>query len=254
MYGVSFTDANTGNAVGDNGTIIRTTNGGLNWISQNSGTLNSLWGVSFTDANYGTAVGDWSTIIRTTNGGTNWTSQTSGTTALLYSVSFTDENNGTVVGAYGTILKTTNGGLNWISQISGTANSLKSVSFTDANYGTAVGIFGTILRTTNGGTFVNQISSKIPERYSLYQNYPNPFNPTTNIKFDMQKTSVTKLIIFDALGREVATLVNEELKAGSYQVSWPAPMGDGSGYTSGVYFYTLQSEDYIETKKMLLLK
>jgi len=93
------------------------------------------------------------------------------------------------------------------------------------------------------------ISSEIPERFSLYQNYPNPFNPTTNIKFDIQKTSSTKLIVYDALGREVATLVNEELKAGSYQVDW-----SDSNYPSGVYFYRLQAGDFIETKKMLLLK
>ena len=96
---------------------------------------------------------------------------------------------------------------------------------------------------------MNQISNEIPERYSLFQNYPNPFNPTTNIKFDIQKTSPTKLLIYDALGREVATLVNEELKAGSYQVDW-----DGSNYTSGVYFYRIQAGDYLETKKMLMLK
>ena len=96
---------------------------------------------------------------------------------------------------------------------------------------------------------IKQISSTTPDKYTLYQNYPNPFNPNTNIKFDIQKTSPIKLVIYDALGREVATLVNEELKAGSYQVSW-----DGSNYTSGVYFYTLQAGDYIETKKMLLLK
>ena len=106
----------------------------------------------------------------------------------------------------------------------------------------------------NFGVDVQPVSGVInpnikPHTYKLYQNYPNPFNPATNIKFDIHKTSATNLIIYDALGREVATLVNEELKAGSYQTYW-----DGSNYTSGVYFYTLQAGDYIETKKMLLLK
>ena len=128
--------------------------------------------------------------------------------------------------------------------------ALNGLSFKDANTGTVVGDGGTILRTTNGGvSFINQVSSEIPERFSLYQNYPNPFNPTTNIKFDIQKTSVTKLIIYNTLGREVATLVNEELKAGSYQTDW-----NGSNYSSGVYFYTLQAGDFIETKKMMLIK
>ena len=69
MISVSFTDANNGTAVGYNGTILRTTNGGTNWTSQSSGTTNCLNGVSFTDANNGTAVGGYGTILRTTNGG-----------------------------------------------------------------------------------------------------------------------------------------------------------------------------------------
>ena len=158
LLGVSFTDANTGTAVGGSGTILRTTNGGIDWILQTSGTQSNLWGVSFIDANIGTAVGEWGTILRTTNGGATWTSQSSGTTEWLTDVSFTDENNGTAVGYYGTILRTTNGGTDWISQTSGTGDyGFYGVSFTDANTGTAVGIdkdndLGLIFRTTNGGT------------------------------------------------------------------------------------------------------
>ena len=135
-------------------------------------------------------------------------------------VSFINANTGTAVGCSGTILRTTNGGTNWTSQTSGTTNCLCDVSFTDANNGTAVGDDGTILRTTNGGVFVNQISNEIPEGFSLYQNYPNPFNPTTNIRFEIPRTSLVKLIVYDILGREVATLVNEKLGAGSYEVDW----------------------------------
>jgi len=220
------------------------------WFPQNSGTINYLFGVYFTDANTGTTVGGVGTILRTTNGGTNWVSQSSGTTNILRGVSFTDANNGTAVGVGGTILRTTNGGTNWISQISGTTKHLMGVSFTDANNGTTVGYGGTILRTTNGGgTFVNQISSEIPERYSLYQNYPNPFNPTTNIKFNIPKSSYVKLTIYDILGKEITTLVNEKLNVGSYEVGW-----NGSGYPSGVYYYKLITEEFADTKKMVLLK
>jgi len=83
----------------------------------------------------------------------------------------------------------------------------------------------------------------------LYRNYPNPFNPSTNIKFDIPKSSDVKLIIYDIAGREITKLVNEMLNAGSYEVSW-----DASNYTSGVYFYKLISENYIDTKKMVLIK
>ena len=151
LRAVSFTDPNTGTAVGHNGSILRTTNGGATWVSQASGTGNSLYDVSFTDANTGTAVGYQGTILRTTNGGAAWVSQTSGTSNHLLGVSFTDANTGTITGSYGTILRTTDGGATWASQTSGTGWDLYAVSFTDANTGTAVGWHGTILRTTDGG-------------------------------------------------------------------------------------------------------
>jgi hypothetical protein len=83
----------------------------------------------------------------------------------------------------------------------------------------------------------------------LNQNFPNPFNPTTKVRFDLPKSTHAKLIIYDILGREVTTLVNEKLNAGSYEVSWHA-----SAYPSGVYFYKLETEEFTNTKKMVLLK
>ena len=211
---------------------------------------NSLGSVKFINTSTGWAVGSLGTILRTTNGGTTWTLQLSGTTNNLSGVSFTDANNGTAVGNYGTIVRTTDGGANWNSQSSSTTNSLWSISFTDANNGTAVGRGGTILRTTNGGgTFVNQISNGIPEGFSLYQNYPNPFNPKTNIRFDLRKSSHIKLIVYDILGREIATLVDEKLSVGSYEVDW-----DGSNFSSGVYFYKLVTDGFVDVRKMVLLK
>jgi len=91
-------------------------------------------------------------------------------------------------------------------------------------------------------------------QYSLSQNYPNPFNPQTKIKFAVPtnvkgQTSNVKLIIYDLLGREVTTLVNEELRPGTYEADW-----DGLNYSSGVYFYKIISGDFVETKKMVLMK
>ena len=96
---------------------------------------------------------------------------------------------------------------------------------------------------------IKSISNEIPDKYSLYQNYPNPFNPITNIKFNLPKSSQTKLIVYDILGKEIATLVNEKLSAGSYEVDW-----DVSGYPSGVYFYKLITDEFVDVKKMLLIK
>jgi hypothetical protein len=100
---------------------------------------------------------------------------------------------------------------------------------------------------------VNNITSTIPNSFVLYQNHPNPFNPATRIKFDIPPSKgargMTRLVIYDVLGKEVAILVNENLKPGSYEASW-----DGTNYPSGVYFYKLITDIYSETKKMVLIK
>jgi len=96
---------------------------------------------------------------------------------------------------------------------------------------------------------IQPISSIVPEKFSLNQNFPNPFNPTTSIKFEIKNSSITELKIFDALGREVETLINERLKPGTYSLTF-----EGSKFTSGVYFYRLTADDFVETKKMLLVK
>jgi subtilisin-like proprotein convertase family protein len=90
---------------------------------------------------------------------------------------------------------------------------------------------------------------EIPNYYSLSQNYPNPFNPSTTIKFTLPKGDNVKLVIFDALGREVKTLVNEYRSIGVYNVSF-----DASTLSSGIYFYRLTAGEFTDTKKMLLVK
>ncbi len=96
---------------------------------------------------------------------------------------------------------------------------------------------------------IKPISSEVPNSFNLIQNYPNPFNPSTKINFALPKDAFAKIIIYDILGREVATLLNEQLKAGTYQADWNA-----SNYSSGIYFYRLETDGYIETKKMVLVK
>ncbi len=96
---------------------------------------------------------------------------------------------------------------------------------------------------------IQNISTEIPSSFSLSQNYPNPFNPATNIKFNIAKLSDVKIVVYDVMGREVQTLVNESLKPGTYEVTF-----DGSQLTSGVYFYRLTSDNFSDTKRMLLVK
>jgi N-acetylneuraminic acid mutarotase len=96
---------------------------------------------------------------------------------------------------------------------------------------------------------IKPISSEVPDNYSLGQNYPNPFNPTTRIKFAIPKAGEVQIVVFDLLGREVSTLVNEFKNPGIYTVDFNA-----SALSSGVYFYKIKSGSYTDTKKMLLVK
>jgi hypothetical protein len=90
---------------------------------------------------------------------------------------------------------------------------------------------------------------EVPEEFSLSQNYPNPFNPATTITYGLPRTLQVRLTVYDILGREVATLVNEKKAAGVYQVRF-----DGRSLASGVYFYRLDAGGFVASKKLLLMK
>ncbi len=96
---------------------------------------------------------------------------------------------------------------------------------------------------------VKPISGKVPSEYFISQNYPNPFNPETNLRFGLVKSCKIKLSVYDALGREIQRLIDRNLDAGIYEIKWNA-----GNYSSGVYFYSLQTEEFTQTKKMILLK
>jgi glucuronoarabinoxylan endo-1,4-beta-xylanase len=106
--------------------------------------------------------------------------------------------------------------------------------------------------TTNSlvytSTSVEQVSAG-PASFSLEQNYPNPFNPSTTLRFQVPKTGFVSLKVFDLLGREEASLVDEQLQGGTYQVKW-----DASGCASGMYLCTLRSGNVVESRKLALVK
>jgi len=101
---------------------------------------------------------------------------------------------------------------------------------------------------TGFGIEIPKIDASLPTAFGLGQNYPNPFNPSTTIQYDLPKAAPVSLKIFNALGQEVASLVNGRQEAGSYQIRWNANV------PSGIYFYRLQAGEYVETKKAILLK
>ncbi|MCB0723522.1 MAG: T9SS type A sorting domain-containing protein [Ignavibacteriae bacterium] len=190
LWSASFPKPDTGYAVGSNGTIIKTVNGGVNWQSQSNPSGVLLHHVYFISGSLGWAVGHSGRIIKTTNGGQNWVLQSSGTSSNLFYVYFIHRNYGWVVGdngvlkttdggdtwatslvepwvysvyfvnqntgwagvRYGKLFKTTNGGDNWIAQTSGTVSTSFSMYFINENTGWAAGDYNSVIKTTNGGS------------------------------------------------------------------------------------------------------
>ena len=256
LESVFFVSENEGWAVGLDTTIIHTIDGGLNWDKQlitdpNLSNNHAFTSVYFTDEDYGWIVGVYGSFVMTTDGGNNWIEGESGTNNSLTCVRFIDRNNGWAVGENGTIIQTTNGGQTWLHHLPKTNLYLESIHMINSAKGWAVGENGTILHTTDGGIIINveDENSSLPVNYSLSQNYPNPFNPSTTIKWQQPETGFVTLIIYDVLGREVAKLVSEELTSGKHETVF-----DASRFSSGIYFYQLKAGNYIDTKKMVLVK
>ena len=124
----------------------------------------------------------------------------------------------------------------------------------DASYGIhnpkyiVTGLLGA-MKSIGIVTAVNDEVESIPTEYTLYQNFPNPFNPTTNIRFSLPQSSNVKVVIYDAIGKQVQTLVNNELNAGIHTISWNA-----EGLASGIYLCRIEAGNFVQVNKMLLLK
>jgi len=146
-----FVDSNTGWAVGDVGTIIKTSDGGATWETLTSGTFKGLSSVCFASSSLGWAVGRDGTILKTSNGGMNWSPQNAGVTSNLYDVQFINTNVGWVTG-YGTIIQTTDEGTTWTKQISNANQNLNALHFLNQDLGWVAGDSGTIFKTIDGGT------------------------------------------------------------------------------------------------------
>lgn len=254
MY-IYFYNASTGYVTSwKTDTIYKTTNAGGSWIAYktNAG-YDAVTNIFFVDANTGYAVSDHSTFMVTSNGGVNWTINASLDTLMAFGLTNTSSTTFYMVSSKGggyCIRKTTNSGANWYVQSSGNDKSLISVRFVDQSTGWITGA-GIILNTNNGGgpIGIKKISNEVPNKYSLEQNHPNPFNPSTFFNFDIVLKGNVKITIFDALGREVETIMNQDLQTGKYKIEWNA-----GNYTSGVYFYRLETAGFTETKKMILLR
>ena len=253
LRSVFCTDGQTAYSVGSSGKIIKTDNGGLLWFPQTSGLITAFNTVYFVSPDTGYVAGDYEKLLKTTNGGTNWVNISGSLSPYITkSIFFLPENHsiGFTSLTTGKIKRTTDAGASWNSQVSGTQENLNCIYMIDSLNGFICGNHGIILKTTTGGLVpVKHDIRNVPQNYALKQNYPNPFNPSTVIEFDIPHASNVTLKVYDMVGREVATLLNENMIAGKYTTTW-----DAGNFSSGTYFCRITAGDFIDTKKMVLVK
>jgi photosystem II stability/assembly factor-like uncharacterized protein len=261
LTSIFFTDSLNGWTVGniwneDDFRIFSSTDGGATWSTQ----FNSIYyltDVFFVDSDNGWVVGFYNdypnlvgAVLKTTDGGNTWNSEEIESTTGLYSVHYNGSNNGWIAGSKGTILHTSNGGENWIKQNSPYDGRFESVYFINNPTGWVVGGSAIIKTTTGGVSFVEESEiDEMPSDYNLCQNYPNPFNSSSIIRYSVPQSSNVIIKVFDILGNEIETLVNEKKPSGTYELTWYS-----ESLPSGVYFYQLKAGEFVQTKKMILLK
>jgi hypothetical protein len=232
---------------GTNSYVFCSTDNGTSWtVASSNLTSGNIFALAVVGANI--FMGGFGGVLQSYNNSTIWTSSGLHYTITSFAVSGTNLFAGT--NGDGVFLSTDNGA-NWTAVNDGLTDKIVG-SLTVYNSYLFAGIYwsGVWRRPLSEIiTSVDRCSTNLPMHFILNQNYPNPFNPTTTISYQLPANSFTTLKVFDLLGREVATLVNEVKMAGTYTATLNA-----SRFSSGVYFYQLKAENYLQTKKMVILK
>ncbi len=250
LFTTFFVNKDTGWVGGDDG-LFRTLNGGPNWQFQSP--IPSYYSIYFINKSTGWAGVRYGGFYKTTNTGDSWFPQVSNTSATIYSIYFVNENIGWAIGDYNTIMKTVNGGSAWFAQftgIPGNTQILRSGYFSSSDLGWIVGFNGMVMQTTTGGAIgISSVGNTVPDGFELYQNVPNPFNPSTVISFAIPKECYVEIKLYDLTGRDIMTLLNETVAAGTYKITI-----DVSNLSAGTFIYSLRTADYFNSKKMVIIK
>jgi hypothetical protein len=199
--------------------------------------------------------GPWGLMGKTTDGGTTWTTFGVLDFEEIYDLFFISPDSGVVVGKPGIVRFTADGGNTWeedpaVTDLLG-GRSIKKIIAMDDVSGRVIGDSLNIIFTTDSSVLsaVDEDGNHI-HNYSLSNNYPNPFNPSTIFEYNLPHFGFVTLKVYDMLGREIATLVNEEKPAGSYKLEFNA-----EDLASGIYYYQIKvGNEFVETRKMILMK
>jgi photosystem II stability/assembly factor-like uncharacterized protein len=272
VYKFNFLNRHFGYACGGRidvaGVVWRTTNSGLNWSAQGISADEIFDIFIFDSLNAITLSGDPEGLypisyLKTTNAGLNWIYEELPFFGLSFNIDFRTYNEGWSASGYKFLL-TTNRGETWSEFETPDSSTVYTIQFTDTKTGYAVGENGAVLKYISPP----DSSINVPKQFFLYQNYPNPFNSKTVISYDLSASGSIDIKVYDIIGNEITTLVDEFKQAGKYKVEFNAsstirnlPAGR-QGLASGIYFYQLRirgseinsGQELIQTKKMILLK
>jgi photosystem II stability/assembly factor-like uncharacterized protein len=254
---IYFKNIDTGIFCGD-GVVFKTTNGGMNWLNTNVSpgifyqfkelavVNNKVWVIASGDP----------PVFHSTNFCESWDvldTINSYPPSVIFSVAFTNELTGWTGGTAGWLYKTTDGGYNWNrEETKNDPRFWRSIYCFNDSLIWGAGGGGKIQHTTTGGQTlvgISNSSSNSINKYALSQNYPNPFNPVTKIKYDLPIDGNVIIKIFDISGRLINTLVNEYKVAGRFETDF-----HGKNLSSGVYYYKIESGEFSQVKKMILIK
>ncbi|MFZ6032401.1 MAG: YCF48-related protein [Melioribacter sp.] len=261
LYTGNYSSDSTIVVAGRNGIIFKTTDSAVNWhmVKIKSPTFDITYlvfqGISFyNDAIW--AVGDHGLILKSTDGGLTWTFHNLSFKYYhhLFNIKFKN-NRGIIVGGRGNgnasyeaiILETDDGGNSWTVTSTPNWTKLYGISIPSVNRAFVVGYNGIILRYD---PLITDVKDQCAETMHFnLQNFPNPFNASTIIKYSIPKSEFVTIKIYDLIGREIATLVNENKQRGNYEVHF-----DASDLATGVYLYSLKAGSFSDTKKLILIK
>lgn len=236
------------------GTMWKTTNNGSVWYSQPVSS-EPVFDFEFMDSLNILAVGGdfeyGAFVSKTTDGGVNWNY----TSLKLFGQGEalairTPSNFWVPLGFSQNWAVTFNGGTSWLEIPVEQTRAVHDAQFIDPMHGWAVGDSGLILKFNPKSVGIEPISGILPGDYSLLQNYPNPFNPFTTIEYVLKKPALVKITVFDITGKQLDVFDLGKKSIGTHRINF-----NGSRYASGVYYYTLNAgDDFVETKKMVIVK
>lgn len=240
------------------GVIWRTTNGGESWapLDAQYSPADEVWDIHFFDSLHVMAIGGDPDlfgvgIMHSTDAGISWSYEEIGVFGQALALSFRTENEGwAVVPQSETFVATFDYGVNWLSYPTPDSSKLYDIQFTDSLTGYAVGEEGVIAKYRyQPPDFVSEEFSTIVKDFILYQNFPNPFNPATTISFNLSEPGQVSLNIYNVLGTRITILLEDYKSNGNHSVVWNA-----ENEPSGVYYFQLNVDGKLETRKMMLLK